>query len=131
MAQRSRISVADKLRLIRAHRADQDFIAVADILGIKRSSARNIVSKAMRKDDPEQVTEGSRGGARYAKVDDEMRAFLELALGRNPAITLKILNLQMRERFPNKPTITDSHLSKVCHGMFYSIKKLETAPFDR
>ena len=52
-------------------------------------------------------------------------------LDRNPAITLKDLNAELRRQLPSKPTITDRHLGRICRGMLYTVKKLETAPVDR
>ena len=41
--------------MIRAYRAGEDYIALADVQEINRSSARNIVSRAMKQNDPEDV----------------------------------------------------------------------------
>ena len=65
------------------------------------------------------------------KVDDEMRRTVEEILRENAAITLENMNEELRRRLPNKPHICDSHLGRVCHGMFFTMKKLEPAPFDR
>ena len=130
-SRRNKISSADKLRLIRAYRNDEDYIHVADILGVSRSSARSFVSKAMKRKNLEDGEEKPRGGARNIKVDGEMRSLIVDALGRNPAITIKDLNLEMRRQLPDKPHIRDRYLGKVCHDMFYTLKKLEAAPFDR
>jgi len=131
MAQRRRISVEDKLRLVRAHRDLQDYQLLADQLGINRSTARTIVSTAMRQPDPENIINRPRGGARVVKVDDDMRLLIEDILSRNPAITLRSMNAEIRRRLPDKPQICDSHLGRVCQGMFFTMKKLEAAPFDR
>ena len=72
------MSVEDKLRLVRFHRARQDYQLLADQLRINRSTARNIVSVAMRQEDPENIVERVQGGPRNIKVDDEMRRAIEL-----------------------------------------------------
>lgn len=128
---RQRISVEDKLRLVRAHRNLEDYQLLADQLGINRSTARSIVSTAMRQDDPELIVNKPRGGPRRIKVDDEMREVVEEILGGNPAITLRDLNAEVRRRLPHKPHITEAHLGRVCRGMFFTLKKLEAAPIDR
>ena len=69
MAQRRHpISVEDKLRLVRGHRALQDYQLLADHLGINRSSALTIVSAAMKQADPEQIVVKPRGGPWLIKV---------------------------------------------------------------
>jgi len=130
MPRRKTISLEDKLRVIRAHRNGEDYLYVADILSINRSSARSIVSKAMKRENPEEVEDGRRGEL-TTSVDDEMRDFIAETLGRNPAITLRNLNLELQRQLPEKPKICDRYLGKVCRGMFFTLKKLETAPFDR
>ena len=60
MAHRAKISAADKIRLIKAYRAEEDYIDLADILGVNRSSAWNIVSCAMKGNDPDNVPEDRR-----------------------------------------------------------------------
>ena len=111
------VSVEDKRRLVRAYRNAEDYQLLADQLGINRSTARSIVSIAMRQPDPENITNRARGGAMRVKVDDEMRRTVEEILGENAAITLKNMNEELRRRLPNKPHICDSHLGRVCHGI--------------
>lgn len=60
--------------MIKAFWEGEDFIAAADVLEINRSTARNIVTRAMNRDDPENVPDDRRGRAGYHKIDDEMRA---------------------------------------------------------
>ena len=48
---------------------------------------------------------------------EEIKTFLERAIGANPALTTKNLNLKMQKRFPDKPTTPDGHLSQICHEM--------------
>jgi transposase len=37
----------------------------------------------------------------------------------------------LRGRLPAKPHISDTYISKICRGMFYTLKKLEACPADR
>ena len=104
---------------------------ITDVLGIKRCTARKILARANSQDDPEELPERPRGGARNTKVDEEMKAKISEILDRNPAITLQNLNRELRRQLPSKPTITDRHLGRICHGMLYTLKKLEVAPIDR
>ena len=81
MSRRRRAAVEDKLRLVRAHRAMEDYQHLADQLGINRSTAGTIVSNVMRQEDPDNIVEGTRGGRRNVKVDDDMRHVIEDILG--------------------------------------------------
>ena len=126
-----RISDEDKLRLIRAFRNLEDYQLLADQLGIKRGTARQIISRAMKKEDPEKMEGGRRGGAHHVKVDEEMRTVISSIIGENPAATLININAELKRRLPSKPHISDAYLSKVCRGMFFTLKKLECCPADR
>ena len=68
-----RISAADKLRLVRAFRNSEDYVLLANQLGIKQNTARKIVARALKREDPENVEEKTRGGEYHVKVDNEMR----------------------------------------------------------
>ena len=59
MSRHKKVSVEDKLCLIRAHRNNK----VTNILSIDRSSARSTGPEAMKRDNPEDVEEKPRGGA--------------------------------------------------------------------
>ena len=106
MSRRRRVSVENKLRNVREHRAMEDYQHLADQLGINRSTAQTIVSIAMRQ--PRQHRWGTRGGRRNVKVDDDMRRVIEDILGGNPAITLCDLNAELRRRMPDKPQACDT-----------------------
>lgn len=129
--QRQVISAEDKKRLVRAYLNLEDYLVLADQLGIKRASARSIVSRAMKSEDPENIEEKRRGGRHHVKVTEEMREVIADIIGRNPAVTLKSLNTQLRERLPDSPHVHENYLCTVCKGMFYSLKKLEPQPADR
>lgn len=128
---RRRISLEDKKRLVRAHTNGEDYVQVADTLGINRSSARSILSKALKLDDPEELEEKRRGGPHNIKVDDQMKAAMSEILDRNPTITMKKLNQELRRQLPQKPLICDSHVGRICSGMLYTVKKNTAAPADR
>jgi len=85
----------------------------------------------MRQDDPEHFPEKSRGGAHNVKVDQEMREKIGEIIGANAAATLQTINDELQRLLPEKPRISSKHLSKVCQGMIYTLKKLECAPADR
>ena len=86
----------------------EDYQHLADQLGINRSTAGTIVSNVMRQEDPDNIVEGTHGGLRNVKVDDDMRHVIEDILGGNPAITLRDLNAELRRRVPDKPQACDT-----------------------
>ncbi|XP_076367171.1 uncharacterized protein LOC143255421 [Tachypleus tridentatus] len=46
--------------------------------------------------------------------------------------TLSIIcGAELRRQFPDKPSVTPQHLGKICHGMLFTLKKLQAAPADR
>ena len=121
----NKIFSEDKLRLVRAFRNHDDYQHLADQLGIKRDTARKIVARALKQDDPECV-EKQRGGARHVKVDAEMREMISEIIAENPAATLVAINSELRQRLPSKPCISNNYVAQICRGMFYTVKKLES-----
>ena len=128
---RQRIDLRDKKRLIHAYLAREDYLLLAEQLNIPLSTARGIVSRAIKTNDPENIEEGKRGGPTNTKVDDEMKEVIRDILSGNPAITLVNLNTELQRRLPNKPRVTAKHLGTICNGMFFTLKKLQAAPADR
>jgi len=49
---------------------EEDYLLVADTLGVNRSTARNIVARCIREG---RIRERPRGGRNNVRVDDEMR----------------------------------------------------------
>ena len=66
----SKISDADKRRIYDSYLRGDDYLETALLLGIKRTTAYNIVKRANENDG--QVAK-PRGGRRRNKVSDEMR----------------------------------------------------------
>ena len=78
MAERvkNQIGQEDKERLVLAYKApEQDYLAIADNLGINRSTARGIVAQYLREN---RVDERPRGGRNHVKADDEVRRVTRL-----------------------------------------------------
>ena len=97
---------------------------LANQLGIKQNTARKIVARALKREDPENVEEKTRGGAYHVKVDNEMRETIAEIIGENPAATLATINSELRRRLPAKPFISNNYISHVCRGMFCTMKFL-------
>ena len=87
MQRYQRISEQDKRRLLAAYEDDnQDYLQVAEVLGIKRTTAWAIVRRYLR----DGAVVRPRGGRRDAvqKVDEEMTGTLVEIVGQFPAFTL-------------------------------------------
>ena len=65
-------------------------LALADTLGVKRSTARSIVAKY------------NRGGRNNVKVDEEMKECLNEIVNENCHLTLKQINEELRGRLPDQ-----------------------------
>ena len=111
---RQRIDLRDKKRLIHAYLAREDYLLLAEQLNIPLSTARGIVSRAIKTNDPENIEEGKRGGPTNTKVDDEMKEVIRDILSGNPAITLVNLNTELQCRLPNKPRVTLGRYATAC-----------------
>ena len=70
---------------------DQDYLVVADTLGVNRFTARGIVRRYIREN---RVHERQRGGHHNIKVNEEMRQCLEDIPSENPVLTLEAINAQ-------------------------------------
>ena len=90
-------------RLVQAfENTAEDYLHVADTLGVHRSTARGIVATYVRES---RVEERPRGGRNNTKVDDEMRACLNEIVNENCLMTL---NQGLRRRQAAKPHVHDS-----------------------
>ena len=92
---RRRIAQEDRNRIVRAfEEPEQDYLVIADTLGVNRSTARGIVARFIREN---RVDERPRGGRNNVKVNEEMRQCLEAILEENPMLTLEAINRKLRE----------------------------------
>ena len=95
MAQRrSRISLEHRQRIIRAFEDEtEDYLHVADTLGVNRSTARGIVARYITEG---RINELPRGGRNNVRVDDEMRECLENIVNDNCLLTLAQMNRELQ-----------------------------------
>ena len=90
MPRRNRIPFEHRERLVRAFEdVNEDYLIVADTLGINRSTARSIVSRYVREG---RIAKRPRGGPNHVRVDNEMRDCLNEILNENCLLTLTQLN---------------------------------------
>jgi len=105
MPRRNQIPLEHRERIVRAFEDEQeDYLLVADTLGVNRSTARGIVVRYITEG---RIRERPRGGRNNVRVDDEMRDCLEQIINENCLLTLAQINSELRRRLPAKPEIHD------------------------
>ena len=62
-------------------------------------------------------------GGRHCTLDDNCVDYLDMMIEGYPSITLKRLNMQLRETWPNIPHVSDSTIARVLDGQLISVKK--------
>lgn len=125
---RQTISVVDKQRLVSAFENGQDYTLLAGQLGVKDNTAYKIIQRTLQRDG---IVNLPRGGKKAEKVDEEMRAFVEDQIERDPCITLKALNAKLRLQLPNKPQVCDRTISNICDGLLFTVKDVQLQPANR
>lgn len=114
----------DRARLVDAHQNGEDFLRLANQLGIKRTTAYSIVRAGRRERLPT-------GGAKNRKWDAEQQQYLCQLVQENPVITLADMNIRLRNRFPDKPTVTEKTLSIKLDGALFTTKLVRDLPAAR
>ena len=129
MPRRNRIPLEHRERMVRAFEdEEEDYLLVADTLGVNRSTARGIVARYIREG---RIQERPRGGRNNVCVDDEMRECLEQIINENCLLTLAQLNRELRRRLPVKPEIHDRTVARTLDRMLFRVKLARLLPADR
>lgn len=129
MPPRRRISLEQRKRLVRAFEDEhEDYLALADTIGVNRSTARGIVTTYVREG---RIAERPRGGQNNVRVDEEMKECLRDIVNENCLLTLAQINEELRQRLPNKPEIHDRTVSRTLQGMLYRVKLARPLPAER
>ena len=120
MPRRNRISLEHRERIVREFEdKEEDYLVVADTLGVNRSTARCIVARYIREG---RIQERPRGGRNIVRVDEEMRDCLEKIINENCLLTLARINSELRRRLPLKPQIHDRTVARTLDGMLFRVK---------
>ena len=110
---RNRISLEQRERIVRAFEdVHEDYLAIAETIGVNRSTARGIVSRYVREG---SIAERPRGGTNHVRVDDAMRDCLD----ENCLLSIAEMNRELRLRLPHKPVIHDRTVARALEGMLY------------
>jgi len=126
---RNRIPNEHRERIARAFEdPHEDYLLVVHMLGVNRSTARDIVATYVREG---RTRERPRGGRNNVKVDDEMKQCLNEIVDENCLLTLSEINRELRRRLPAKPLVHDRTVGKALDGMLIRIKFARPLPADR
>ena len=129
MPPRNRIPLEHRERIVRAFEDEaEDYLLVADTLGVNRSTARSIVATYIRE---ARIHEQPRGGRNNTRVDDVMRDCLRDIVNENCLLTLCRINRELRTRLPAKPIIHDRTVARALDGMLFRVKLVRVLPADR
>ena len=129
MPPRNRISLEQRERIVRAFEdVHEDYLAIAETIGVNRSTARGVVSRYVREG---RIAERPRGGANHVRVDDAMRDCLHDIINENCLLTTAEMNRELRLRLPHKPVIYDRTVARALEGMLYRVKLARPLPADR
>ena len=125
MPRRNRILLERRERIVRAFEdTNEDYLMVADTIGVNRSTARSIVARYIQEG---RIAERPRGDANNIRVDNEMKDCLNDILNDNYMLTLAQINQELRRRPPRKPRIHDRTVARTLDGMlfrYYFVLKL-------
>ena len=124
---RNRISYVDKQRLIDAHARHEDYVEVARLLGVARGTAYAIV----RRHQQHGVVARPRGGAHNKRMDEEMVDTIVLIMEENSEYTIHQINMELRNRLPNKPHVCDNVIASCLNGRLITLKKIRDVPAQR
>ena len=123
------VSVADKERLYQAHVRGDDYVRLAEILEINRTTAYHIIRRGNQR---EGVVALPRGGKRTEKITAETQRTTVLDIvHEHPDFTLVSINRELRARLPGALHVSTSTISYILQGQLITMKKLEDAPAER
>ena len=128
IARRNRIPIENRERIVRAFEDEaEDYLLVADTLGVNRFTARGIVARYIREG---RIRERPRSGLNNVLVDEEMRQCLKVIINENCVLILSQINGELRRRPPAKPLIHDWTVARYLEGMLFRVKLVRPVPAD-
>ena len=117
---RNRVPNKHRERLVKTFEGEhEDYLLVADTLGVNRSTAKGIIAKYVREG---RIRERARGGRNNVKVDEEMKECLGVVINENCMLILREINQELRRRLQVKPFVHDRKIGKALDGMLVRVK---------
>ena len=120
MPPKNRILLEQRERIIRAlEDVNEDYLMVADTIGVNRSTARSIVARYIREG---RKAERPQGGPNHQRVDNQIRDCLNDILNENRQLTLAQINQELQQHLPAKPRILDCTVARILDRILYTFK---------
>ena len=116
---RNTVSNQDRRRLVDTFESGEDFINLANQLGIHHDTARSIIRLWMAEG---RVEARPRGGPRNIRVDGEMVAEIRRIARENPFTTLVQIQDRLQANLPDKPRIHTSTIARHLMNQLISLK---------
>ena len=105
----------------------EDYLMVADTLGVNRSTTRGILRYICEGG----VQERPRGRRNNVKVDDDIKQCPNDIVDDSCMLTLIEINRELRRGLPRKPQIHDRTVGRTLDGMLVSLKLARPLSVDR
>ena len=122
------VSDIDRNRIIEKYESGEDFLTTARELGIKRTTAYQIIRKHQEAQENEREI---RIQGRKKKLSDEAVDFLILLVESTSTITIRELNTTLREIFTHEPQVSDATVSRALEGALITRKLCENINENR
>ena len=124
----ARIPGMDRTRILQSYEDGEDFVQVAETLGIKRTTAYSIIRNYAMTGRSVPL---ARGGGRPLLLDRESKDFFVGLIEEDPMITLQSMKERYRVAFPDKPVVHISTISRALDGQLITLKKSHDLPMGR
>ena len=128
MRPHNRTSNEDRSRIVGSYNAGEDFLALADTLGINRTTAYGIIRTYQRE---ERTVAVSCAGGRPKSVDNETLDLIVLLLEADPLMTIRRILEEVRALWPHKPIFSRMTLCRALEGEMISVKMTRDVPAER
>ena len=120
MPRQNRLLLEQRESIIRAFKdTNEDYLIVADTIGVNRSTARRIVARYVREG---RIAERPGGGANNVRLDNEMKDYLNDILNHNCMLTLAQIKQELRRCLPRKSRIHARTMARTLDGMLFRFK---------
>ena len=124
----TKISTAERTRLINFWNINRNYKTAAQTLGIKFNTAYKIIKKYQVGGD---VLPGVRGGRKHVKLQQFMKNYIIHAVEKNPLVTLKAINANLRHDIQEAHRVNVTTISRYLDVQLYTVKTVRNIPADR
>lgn len=115
----SQVNNRDRERIVRSYENGENFLDLANNLGINRDTARSIIRVWISEGRIERLPTG---GRRRVRVDQAMIATILEIARQQPFTTLMQIKETLQQRLPDKPQVHVSTISRHLEGNLISVK---------